>query len=210
MDNFLKPLYNVKIRKNVCIKYLRFLYYLKKIKFRKEWNRYYSCVFQMSDGYMSINELVYKKLGTSINIKKINNNNNDNNNNNNNSNNNNNDNNSEILFNCFINFLLRKSLKIASFDFDGTLINKHFSNNHKNNIIFDKERIPILNSLKKKKYEIVVFSNQTCVSSCVQNYEHLCSHKLPNFFLKIKNFQNSLNYFYKHFIITTQENSFFF
>ncbi|SPJ09901.1 phosphatase, putative [Plasmodium sp. DRC-Itaito] len=192
MDNFLKSLYNVKIRKNVCIKYLRFLYYLKKIKFRKEWNRYYSCVFEMSDGYMSINELVYKKFGISLNI----------NNNNNNSHNNNYNN--DIPFNSFINFLLRKSLKIASFDFDGTLINKNFPNNHINNIIFDKEKIPILNSLKKKKYEIVVFSNQTCVSSCVQNYEHLFSHKLPNFFLKIKNFKNSLNYFYKHFIITTQ------
>ncbi|SOV75607.1 phosphatase, putative [Plasmodium sp. gorilla clade G3] len=190
MDSFLNPLYNVRIRKNVCIKYLRFLYYLKKIKFRKEWNRYYSCVFQMSDGYMSINELVYKKLGTSLNIN-INNIKNINNNN-------------ETIFNSFINYLLRKPLKIASFDFDGTLINKDFCNNHMNNIIFDKEKIPILDSLKKKKYEIVVFSNQTCVSSCVQNYENLCSHKLPNFFLKIKNFKNSLNYFYKHFIITTQ------
>ncbi|SOV22255.1 phosphatase, putative [Plasmodium sp. DRC-Itaito] len=190
MDILLKPLYNVKIRKNVCIKYLRFLYYLKKIKFTKEWNRYYTCVFEIPDGYMSLKELVYKKFGTSLNI---------------NHNNNYNNYNNEKVFYNFINYVLRKPLKIASFDFDGTLINKNFSNNHINNIIFNKEKIPILDSLKKDKHEIVVFSNHTCVSSCVQDYEHLCSHKLPNFFLKIKNFKNSLNYFYKHYIITTQK-----
>ncbi|CRG93398.1 phosphatase, putative [Plasmodium gallinaceum] len=173
---------NLRIKKSVCIKYLKFLFYLKRYNFENKWNRYYCCLFQTIDEKTTLKKLVLHKFSNNFEkIKK-----------------------KEILFKKYLSYLISKPIKIASFDFDGTLINSHF-NKHKNNLLYDKNVLNTLYNLKNE-YKIIIFSNQTNVSSCVHDYDHLRFQKLPNFFLKIRNFKNSLKYFYTLFCDTKRSN----
>ncbi|CRG98908.1 phosphatase, putative [Plasmodium relictum] len=173
---------NLKVKKSVCIKYLKFLFYLKRYNFEKKWNRYYCCLFQTVDEKTTLKKLALDKFSNNLEIIK----------------------NKEFFFKKYVSYLLSKPIKIASFDFDGTLINSH-SNNHQNNLLYDKNVLNTLYNLKSE-YKIIIFSNQTNVSSCVNDYDHLRFQKLPNFFIKIQNFKNSLKYFYTLFCNTKKSN----
>ncbi|WBY56367.1 phosphatase [Plasmodium yoelii yoelii] len=169
----------MKIKRSVCVKYLKFLYYLKNSNLEKQWNRYYCCVFKrVLDENITIKQLAERKYLNKIKLIK----------------------NKEIRYNKLLSYLVSKPVKISSFDFNDTLVNtKH--GKHSNNILYDRTIFKALfNLLNIRNYQIVIFSNQTNVSSCVHDYENLKFNKLPNFFSKISDFKKTLFYFNSLFI----------
>lgn len=170
---------SMKIKRSVCVKYLKFLYYLKNCNLEKQWNRYYCCVFKtVLDENITIKRLAERKSLNKIKLIK----------------------NKEIRYNKLLSYLVSKPVKISSFDFNDTLVNtKH--GKHNNNILFDRNVFKALfNLLNTRNYQIVIFSNQTNISSCVHDYENLKFNKLPNFFSKISDFKKSQFYFNSLFI----------
>ncbi|SCM05460.1 phosphatase, putative [Plasmodium chabaudi adami] len=174
----------MKIKRSVCVKYLKFLYYLKNCNLEKQWNRYYCCVFKTAlDENITIKRLAERKYLNKIKLIK----------------------NKEIRYNKLLSYLVSKPIKLSSFDFNDTLVNTK-NGKHSNNILFDKNIFKSLfNLLNTRNYQIVIFSNQTNVSSCVHDYDNLKYNKLPNFFSKIRDFKKSLAYFNSLFISENQK-----
>ncbi|KAI4840096.1 phosphatase [Plasmodium brasilianum] len=174
----------LRFKRSICVKYLKLLFYLKKHRFEKKWNRYYCCLFQTAEKEITttLKKVVHKTLSKDILSIK----------------------NKKGQFENFVSLLLTKPVKIASFDFDGTLINT-VQSKHVNNLVYNERVLTALVKLSEKgketekKYKFVIFSNQTNVSSCAHNYDNIKYHKLPIFFSKIQGFKNALSYFHSLF-----------
>ncbi|GAW79733.1 conserved Plasmodium protein, unknown function [Plasmodium gonderi] len=166
---------DVRIKRSLCIKYINFLSYLKKCKLKRPWHRYYCCVFQMAGVEMtSVKGLTCKSLQNSTKVSR----------------------NKDTFFIKCMNHLISKPINIASFDLDGTLMNIHGCK-HTNTLLFSKEVLfNIFNFKEKQKFQIVIFSNQTSVSSPVHDYHYLKRCKLPILFRKLVNLRRALSYFY--------------
>ncbi|EUD66992.1 hypothetical protein C922_02576 [Plasmodium inui San Antonio 1] len=90
----------------------------------------------------------------------------------------------------------RTSLKIASFDLDGTLVNPT-GDKHPNSVILSREAIQSIIVLRKiHQYKVVIFSNQTSVSSPLYDCAHVERNKLPLLFSKMAKLAETLRYFY--------------
>ncbi|SBS93637.1 phosphatase, putative [Plasmodium ovale curtisi] len=159
----------------------------------KGWNRHYCCLLKTT----TEEKTTLKRLVRNIlpcNVRKIKN--------------------KESRYNVYLSYLISKPIKIASFDFNDTLVNTTCSK-HINNIILNINVLETLFHLRnKKKYSMVIFSNESNVSSGIYDHDHDHDHvkynKLPNFFSKIESFKKSLFYFYTIFLSKEKKKNFSF
>lgn len=183
------PSTKLKINKTSCIKYLKFLFYLKKYNLGKEWNKWNlfdTCLFQNEEKKTSLKMVLYsslrnwrnlekqniksrKKISEEKEMKK-----------------------EKTGVENYLAYLMSKPISIASFDLDGTLVDAH-SNNYDNKLLYNRHIFNSLQNLKNKYKKFIIFSNQTNVSSA-RDYKHLQFQKLPNLLIKITNFQNFVHF----------------
>ncbi|CAA9986915.1 conserved Plasmodium protein, unknown function [Plasmodium knowlesi strain H] len=164
-----------RLKRALCVKYITFLSYAKKINLKGPWNRYYGCLFRTAGtAITSMRGL----MGTAViprggRLPR----------------------NKDMLFDKLLNHMLSKPVKIASFDFDGTLMNPT-GEKHPNNVLISREAIQNIIVLKKiHQYKVVIFSNQTNVSSPLYDSTHMEQNKLPVLFSKVEQLTDALRYF---------------
>ncbi|ANQ06757.1 Uncharacterized protein PCOAH_00011310 [Plasmodium coatneyi] len=165
-----------RLKRALCVKYVTFLSYAKKINLKGPWNRYYGCLFRTAGpAITSIKGLmrtVVMPHGGRLPRNK------------------------DVLLANLLKHILSKPVKIASFDFDGTLINPT-GEKHPNSVLVSTEAIQSIIVLKKiHQYKVVIFSNQTNVSSPLYDSAHVEQNKLPILFTKIEQLTDALRYFH--------------
>ncbi|KJP89150.1 hypothetical protein AK88_01236 [Plasmodium fragile] len=167
-----------RLKRALCVKYINFLSYTKKINLKGPWNRYYGCLFRTTGpGVTSMKGLVRRTVmmphGGGQLVR-----------------------NKDMLFGKLLSHVLSNPVKIASFDVDGTLINPT-GEKHPNNVLISMEALHSIILLKKiHQYKVVVFSNQTNVSSPLYDAAHVEQNKLPILFSKMEQLNDALRYFY--------------
>ncbi|GAB65225.1 hypothetical protein PCYB_052430 [Plasmodium cynomolgi strain B] len=205
-----QPSRTPRLKRALCVKYVTFLSYAKTIRLKGPWNRYYGCLFRTAGPAVTSmrgllgtvvmphgggelprkkelpfakpprkKELLFDKppRNKELLFAKL-------------------PRNKELLFAKLLSHMLSKPVKIASFDFDGTLINPT-GEKHPNSVLVSTEAIHSITVLKKiHQYNIVIFSNQTCVSSPLYDSTHVEQNKLPILFSKMQQLTDALRYFY--------------
>ncbi|KNA01059.1 hypothetical protein PVNG_02512 [Plasmodium vivax North Korean] len=165
-----------RLKRALCVKYLTFLSHIKRINVKRPWNRHYCCVFRTEGPEVVtmrglIGSIVAPHRGRHPRNK-------------------------DSLLSTLLSHMLSKPVRIASLDLDGTLINPT-GEKHPNSILINSEAMQsIIAITKMRQYQVVIFSNQTSVSSPVCDAAHVERNKLPPLFTKVRRLTDALRYFY--------------